>query len=107
MSVVYLSIDADFESCTSLRAKIVKIDAIIDSLLTTALKSVGKGDKVEYMLDTGQSKQKVVYSSITSVTAAIREYEDIRQMYEDKLNGSLNSEYRNVDQRNLRRRNYE
>lgn len=107
MSVIYLSIDADLESCTSLRAKIVKIDAIIDSLLNTALKSVAKGDKVEYLIDTGQSKQKVVYSSITTITAAIREYESIRELYEDKLNGRIANQYRNVDQRNLRRRNYE
>lgn len=98
--IVYFSLDANFESCTSIKAKIAKVDAIIDSLFNTALKSVGSGNRVEYSIDTGQTKQKVVYSDVNSITKAIKEYETIRQMYVNKITGS---EFRNVDQRNLRR----
>jgi hypothetical protein len=99
MSVQYLDLDVNFESCTSLRAKITKIDTIIDALLVTALKSVNAGNRVEYMVDDGQSKQRVVYSTTESVTNAIKQYENIRQMYVNKLRGGV---YRNVDQRNLK-----
>lgn len=100
--ILYYELYLNFETCTSIRAKITKIDAVIDALLTTALKSVQTGNRVEYQIDTGQTKQKVVYSSTESVTKAIQEYEKIRQIYVNKLTGS---EFRNVDQRNLRRRN--
>lgn len=97
MSVIYL--DVNYESCTTIEAKIAKIDAIIDSLLTTALKSVGNGHRVEYSLDDGQTKQRVVYSDLSSVTRAIKDYEAIKSLYKNRL---LGGEYRNVDQRNLK-----
>lgn len=99
MSVIYLDLDVNYESCTSIKAKIAKIDAILDSLYETALKSVAKGNRVEYMLDDGQSKQRVVYSSTTSVIEAIKGYEALRNMYVWKLRGGV---YRNVDERNLK-----
>lgn len=97
--ILYFSLDANFESCTSIKAKIAKIDAILDSLFNTALKSVAAGNRVEYSIDTGQTKQRVVYATTKSVTDSITSYETIRQMYVSKLTGN---EFRNVDQRNLK-----
>jgi hypothetical protein len=99
--ILYYNLDVNFESCTTIQAKIAKIDAIIDALLTTALKSVQKGDKVEYTLDSGATKTKVVYSSTESVTNALERYEKIRNMYVRRLTGGT---IRNIDQRNLKRR---
>lgn len=100
MSVLYFELDANYQSCTTIQQILDKIDAIILALLDTALKSVQKGDKVEYMIDTGQTKQKVVYSSVSSVTKAIQEYRVIRAGYAAMITGR---EFRNVDHRNLRR----
>lgn len=66
-------------------AKIEQIDAIISSLYSTALVSVGNGDIAEYEIDTGQTKQKVKYTSTSSVTNAIKNYELIRDMLRAKL----------------------
>lgn len=87
------------DDCATIQAKITKIDAIIDSLLNTALKSVGRGDKMEYSIDTGQSKERVVFSTMESVTKAIKNYEAIRQYYVNRLVGGS---FRNIDERNLR-----
>lgn len=100
MAVYYVALDVNMETCTTLKAKIAKIDAIIDSLLTTALKSVGNGDTVEYTLDDGQTKINKVYSSTASVTNAIQEYEKIRIMYVNRLQGR---HVRLVDSKNFRR----
>lgn len=100
MSVLYFELDANMQSCSTIKDKIKKIDAIIDALLTTALKSVANGHRVEYLVDDGQSKQKVTYSSTSSITKAIQEYETVRQSY---VNMIVGQEFRNVDQRNLRR----
>lgn len=101
MAVIFLKIDANFESCSSITDKITKIDAIINALYDTALKSVQKGDTVEYQLDDGQVKIKKIYSSTQSVTTAIKEYEKIRQMLANKLNPSI---VRLMDERNFRGR---
>jgi hypothetical protein len=96
--VLYYKLDANFESCASVKEKIAKIDAIIDALFTTALNSVTNGDTVEYTLDTGQSKIHKVFSSTKSVTDAIKSYETIRTMYVNKLSDRV---VRLVDSKNL------
>lgn len=101
--ITYMKIDANFESCENIKAKVVKIDAIISSLMDTALKSVMNGDTVEYTLDTGQTKINKVFSTTESVTRAIKDYEAIRQMYVNKLNSRV---VRLVDSKNFNRGNY-
>lgn len=101
--ILYENLDTNFESCTSIKAKIAKIDGIINALLTTALTSVQKGNKIQYTIDDGQTKQTVIYSKVTDITDAINAYERIRQIYANKLTGN---EFRNLDARNLKRGNY-
>jgi hypothetical protein len=85
MAVIFCKLDANLESCTSIKAKIVKIDAIIAVLYETALKSVAKGDTVEYSLDDGQVKINKTFASTESVINAIKGYESIRTMLSNKL----------------------
>ena len=103
MAVLYFTLDADFESCTTTRAIIVKIDAIIAQLLTTALKSVTTGNIAEYRIDTGQTVQSVVYRSAKEVTDTILMYRKIRQAY---VNDLLGGEFKTVDGRNLNGRRW-
>jgi hypothetical protein len=85
MTVIYCKIDANLQSCTTIKAKIVKIDAIIDVLYETALKSVANGDTVEYSLDDGQVKINKTFATTESVISAIKGYENIRTMLSNKL----------------------
>lgn len=100
MAVLYFSLNANFQTCTSLEDRIAKIDAIIDELFNTALRSVANGDVIEYDIDTGQTKQKVQYSSAMQVSNAIQAYENIRQRYVNKL---LGNKWKVVGEKNLRR----
>ena len=79
--------------------KIAAIDVIISALYDTALVSVGNGSIVKYKIDTGQTKQDVEYTSTTEVTAAITEYENIRQLLQNKLQKRA---FRLMDGKNFR-----
>lgn len=100
MSVEYRTLDANLESCSTIRERIAKIDAIIAELETTALKSVATGNIASYRIDTGQSVQQVEYASTKSVTDTIMAYEKIRTRLVNKLIGH---KFKQVDGRNLNR----
>lgn len=86
--MVEFSSELDYvESCTTMKAKIVAIDAIIDKLLVTSLRSVGNDDISEYWLDDGQTKIKTIYRSSTQASSAINIFERIKQRYVNRLNG--------------------
>jgi spore coat protein CotF len=85
--VIVVKINGDFESKQSIKDKIAKIDAIIDSLMTTAMTSVTSGNIAEYQIDTGQTTNRVRYTDINQITTTITNYEKIRQMYVNKLVG--------------------
>ena len=81
-------------------AKIASIDALIDSLLTTAITSVGQGNIYQYKLDTGQTKTDVTYRSSEEVMSAVAKYEQMRQFYQNKL---TSRRVRLVDSKNFNR----
>lgn len=98
MAVFYFTFDANMRTCADIKSKIIKIDAILDSLFETALSSVANGDTVEYTLDTGQSKIHKVFATTASVTQAIKDYETLRAMYAQKLTSRV---VRLVDSKSL------
>lgn len=79
--VLYYELDANFQTCSTTKEIIAKIDNIINALLTTALNSVLNGDVVEYKIDTGQTTQNVVYRNPEAITKTIEGYRKIRAMY--------------------------
>lgn len=83
--VLYFKLDYACQTRQQIKNKIAQIDAIIESLYATALKSVETGNMVLYELDTGQTKTRVQYSDMGSVTRAIENYEKIRTMLQNKL----------------------
>ena len=99
MSVKYFKLKT-FNSSDSVRAKITKIDAIIDQLLTTAMTSVTNGHIAEYEMDNGQTRTNVTYSKTSEVTSAIQSYEKLKSFYESKLRNRVVTL---VDQSNFRR----
>lgn len=86
-NLLIVKIDGNFEAATSIQAKIAKLDAIIDSLYTTALTSVQSGNIAEYQIDTGQTTNRVRYTDINQVVKTIEGYERMRTMYVNKLVG--------------------
>lgn len=99
-NILYFKLKAP-SSSDSVKAKIVKIDAIIDALLITAMTSVTNGHIVEYEMDNGQTRTNVTYSKTSEITNAIQTYENLRVYYDNKLK---NRNVRLVDQSNFRRR---
>jgi hypothetical protein len=85
--VIYDSADIYVSSQTTLRAKIAALDAIIDALITTCLKSAATGNVTEYNLDTGQTKIKTMYRSPKEVSDAITAFETVKNYYVNQLNG--------------------
>ena len=85
--VIYDSAAIFIQKATTLRDKIIKIDAIIVALEDTALKSAVKDHIEEYWLDDGQSKIKTVYKGTDAVLESIKSFEKLRQMYVNRLNG--------------------
>lgn len=99
--VIFFKLDAGQQTPAQIKTKIAQIDAIINSLYDTALKSVQSGNIAEYRIDTGQTIQQVKYSNTTTVTNTIQQYEKIRVMLQNKLTGRR---FTLVDQSNFRRR---
>jgi sulfur relay (sulfurtransferase) DsrF/TusC family protein len=103
MAILYYSLNANFESCTSIQAKIAKLDVLIDTLFTTATKATSTGNIASYKIDDGQSIQEVYYRDMEQVMKALKAYEQQRQFYVNKL---LGNEYRQVSGKNLNRWGY-
>lgn len=77
------------DSAKTLREKIVRIDAIITALETSALKAAETGNISEYSLDDGQTKIKTAYRSPVDVQNSIDAFEKIKQRYVNQLNGRV------------------
>jgi hypothetical protein len=97
--VTYDSAEIYIESCTTVQAKIVALDAIIDALMLTAAKAAANDHITEYQLDDGQTKIRTMYNGAAAVFKSIHAYETLKQMYINKLNGRT---IRLVDSKNLR-----
>jgi hypothetical protein len=102
-NILLFKLPVNRRSAASIKAKIAEIDVLIDELFNSAMKSVSTGNIMEYDLDTGQTKTKIKYTSVSSVVASIEDYEKLRQMYVNMLNGSTGV-HRLIDERNTRRR---
>lgn len=100
--VIFDSAAIYVDTATTNRAKIVKIDAIISALEDAALKSAGKANLTEYSLDDGQIKIRTMYRSTAEIMKAINDFEKIKQMYINRINGRV---FRMVDSKNFTNRN--
>lgn len=83
-------------------ANIAKIDALIASLANTAMTSIANGNMIEYELDTGQTRTRVIYSKVEAISTTWKHYEDLRQRYVNMLTPN---DIRFVDSKNFPRNN--
>lgn len=89
--IIYIKQDITLvggRSVSALKAKVAKIDEIIDALENKVLTVITNGGSVEYEeyeINTGQTKNKVVYRDSSTVIAQLKEWERLRQYYVNKM----------------------
>lgn len=89
MAVYYDAADIYIEGATGLKDKITRIDAVIDALLTNALKAASNDNISEYSLNDGQTIIRTTYRGSESVMKSIRAFEGLKQIYVNRLNGRM------------------
>lgn len=99
-NIFYCKVDVNLQTCASVRAKIAKIDSLIDSLFASAVKVAASSNHASYKIDDGQTVQEVVYTSALQIERAIAAYEKQRQYY---LNQLVGNSYQNIGSKNLNR----
>lgn len=87
------------ESQTTLLAKVNSIELIIDALLITAAKAATNDNITEYSLNDGQTIIKTVYKGVDAITRSILEFEKLKHIYLNRLNGRM---VRLMDSKNFR-----
>lgn len=87
---------AEFESAATYIAcvrtpgeRIKRIDQIIDALMDAALTAAETGYVDEYMLDDGQTKINQKYKSPEEIGAAIKKFQEIRNLYVNQAGGAF------------------
>lgn len=75
------------EQFSTIEGKITALDTIITGLLTSAAKGAESGHISEYQIDDGQSKIRTMYRSMDALYASIKNFEKLRYMYLNQLNG--------------------
>lgn len=76
------------QSCTTIRARIVAIEAIIEALLVTAATAATDAHIQEYSLNTGQTQIKTSLRGASSVYDAIANFERLKNQYIKRLPGN-------------------
>jgi hypothetical protein len=99
--VIYTSAVDYISVAKDARDRIVRIDAIIFALETSALKAAATGEISEYALDDGQTKISQVYRNPAEIERSIMSFERIRQMLMSRSMGRMT---RLSDESNFRQR---
>lgn len=87
-------------SVSDARARITRIDAIIDGLMDSALVAVQSGHINEYFLDDKQTVIKCSYRNASEIMKDIQAYEQLKGLYARRINGS---KFTLVDSRSVNR----
>lgn len=96
--MIYNSAGVYVESAASIQEKIVRIDQVISALTILLIDNSSAALYKEYQLDDGQTKIRSVYNTPVDIGNSIRNMEQLKQMYINKLNGRT---FRLVDGRNF------
>lgn len=101
---IYESADIYIENGTTIQDRIARIDAVIDALLTTAIKAAAKDGISEYSLNDGQTTIKTVLKGSDSVAASIAAYRRLKKLFIEDLNTrSVGRCMHLIDSKNLTR----
>ena len=99
MAVYYDSEQIYLQSKSTIAAKVSAIDDLIDALFLQMAAVVGTSNIEEYQLNDGQTTIRTKYRSPEQITATINVLEQMRNRYENRLNGRI---ARGVDSKNFR-----
>lgn len=86
-TVCYSDISDFLATASGAKAKISKIDSIIDALLDAMATGATTANLEDYNFDDGQSKLQVKYRSISAITSQISKLESLKNYYSQKLRG--------------------
>lgn len=84
-NVLYYNTKLDLRTPNDLRQIIAQIESIQNELRTMAPSLIANVGIAEYDLDTGQTKTRVRYNSITQLTNSIKAFEELRKFYLNEL----------------------
>ena len=84
--IIYTSIPAVISSCTSIQAQLTMIDTILVGMLTAITTANLTGHFDSYKLDTGQTKNEVIYRNILELQKAYEAMFKTKQMVIAQLN---------------------
>lgn len=102
MGVKFFKINTDCRTQSDYKRLISQIDAYINSLIAAKINSTSVNSGVsEYELDTGQTKVRKRFLSPKEFTAEITEWENLRQFYLNRMNGT-SGRYRLMNERNFK-----
>lgn len=97
---IYIKINNNFQSCTTLKAKLAMCETIIMSMYDAAAQAALNGDIVEYTLDDGQSKISTVKATGTQLAATIQAFEQLAESLRQQIYGGGIT--RLMDEKNFR-----
>ena len=87
--IIFSSIADYLGTCQSNDAKIIAIDAIIDSMLTAAATAAESGHLDEYQYDDGHVKIRTKYRSVSQIVTAINSFNQLKQLYINRKTGRM------------------
>lgn len=97
--VIFESIAAYLGTCQSDKAKAAALDSIITQMLTTAATAAESGHLDEYWYDDGHIKIRMKYRNVQAVFDSIKNLEQLKQMYINRITGRT---FQLMDARNFR-----
>ena len=77
------------QSKTTLNAKIIAIEALIDTMLLSSIEAIENSGTASYSMDDGQMKVMTQYRSMAEVTAGVLALEKLLQIYINRRNGNV------------------
>lgn len=96
--IIYDSAAIYLDSTTTLQDRIVRLDAVIDALITLSLKAAETANFDEYQLNDGQTVIRTKYRDVMQISNSIAAFEREKQRCVNKLNGRM---VRLVDSKNF------
>src|SRR6478736_7020153 len=87
MNAEYCTITQYIESKTTLQAKILAYDKLIEAMENSILEATVSGHLVQYEMDDSFMKVRAQYRSIGDMTQALASLEMLRQRYINRFNG--------------------
>jgi predicted signal transduction protein with EAL and GGDEF domain len=77
------------QSQSTLDAKILAIEALIDEMLLNTIDTIGDSGTMSYSLDDGQMKVLTQYRSAKEITAGVLSLEKLKNIYVGRRDGNI------------------